>query len=286
MSQSEDIDGSAAPLIEHLKELRNRILISMATFVVAFIIAFLLVGPIWGFISTPICNTLMARGESCNLQVLGPQDSFFVAMKLAMWGGFVLSFPLIAFQMWRFVAPGLYRNEKRAFLPFMIASPVMFILGGAFAYLVVVPYAFEFFLNFQDSLAASMKTAAVTGADGTLSNLPKGLVFQGSIDRFYSLVMQFLLAFGLCFQLPVLLTLMGKAGLIGSKGLKATRKYAVVGILILSSMIAPPDVTSMLILFAVIYPLYEVSIWIIVHFERQAEKQAKLDGTWEEPEDE
>ena len=119
-----------------------------------------------------------------------------------------------------------------------------------------------------------------------MQSLPAGLVFQGAIDRFYSLVMQFLLAFGLCFQLPVLLTLMGKAGLISSKALKSTRKYAVVGILIVSSMIAPPDVTSMLILFAAIYPLYEVSIWIIVWFERQAEAQAKADGTWEPEEDE
>jgi sec-independent protein translocase protein TatC len=281
MSQTDDLEGSAAPLIEHLKELRNRILISMGAFVVAFIIAFMLVGPIWGFISNPICDAMAARGDGCNLQVLGPQDSFFVAMKLAMWGGFVIAFPIITFQMWRFVAPGLYRNEKRAFLPFLIASPVMFLIGGAFAYLVVIPYAFTFFLNFQDQLAASMKA----GADTALTAMPKGLVFQGSIDKMYSLVMQFLLAFGLCFQLPVLLTLMGKAGLIGSKALKATRKYAVVGILVLSSMIAPPDVTSMMILFAAIYPLYEVSIWIIVMFERQAEAKAKADGTWE-PEDE
>lgn len=281
MTQTDDIDSSAAPLIEHLKELRNRILMSIAAFVVAFIVAFLLVGPIWGFVSAPICDVLLARGQSCNLQVLGPQDSFFVAMKLAMWGGFVIAFPIIAFQMWRFVAPGLYRNEKRAFLPFLVASPVMFVLGGAFAYLVVIPYAFTFFLNFQDQLAASMKT----GADTALMSVPKGLVFQGSIDRFYSLVMQFLLAFGLSFQLPVLLTLMGKAGLIGSGALKSTRKYAVVAILILSSMIAPPDVTSMLILFGAIYPLYEISIWIIVWFERQAKAEAIANGTWE-PEDE
>ena len=199
---------------------------------------------------------------------------------LTLVGGFVLAFPIITFQLWRFVAPGLYRNEKAAFLPFLIASPVMFFLGGALAYLLVIPQAFRFFLSFQDTLSTAMQTGSALGS------LPKGLVFQGSIDRFYSLTMQFLMAFGLCFQMPVLLTLMGKAGMIGSKGLKATRKYAIVGILILSSMIAPPDVTSMAVLFAVIYPLYEVSIWIIVYFEKQAEKQAKLDGTWEEPDEE
>ena len=280
MSNTENLDGSAAPLLEHLKELRNRIMISIGAFFVTFIIAFLIVGHIWAFLSAPICDVLAERGQECQLQTLGPQDSFFVAMKISMWGGFVLAFPIITFQLWRFVAPGLYRNEKAAFLPFLIASPVMFFLGGALAYLLVIPQAFRFFLSFQDTLSTAMQTGSALGS------LPKGLVFQGSIDRFYSLTMQFLMAFGLCFQMPVLLTLMGKAGMIGSKGLKATRKYAIVGILILSSMIAPPDVTSMAVLFAVIYPLYEVSIWIIVYFEKQAEKQAKLDGTWEEPDEE
>ena len=280
MSNTENLDGSAAPLLEHLKELRNRIMISIGAFVVTFIIAFLIVGHIWAFLSAPICDVLAERGQECQLQTLGPQDSFFVAMKISMWGGFVLAFPIITFQLWRFVAPGLYRNEKAAFLPFLIASPVMFFLGGALAYLLVIPQAFRFFLSFQDTLSTAMQTGSALGS------LPKGVVFQGSIDRFYSLTMQFLMAFGLCFLMPVLLTLMGKAGMIGSKGLKATRKYAIVGILILSSMIAPPDVTSMAVLFAVIYPLYEVSIWIIVYFEKQAEKQAKLDGTWEEPDEE
>ena len=277
MSNTDNLDGSAAPLLEHLKELRNRIMISIGAFIVAFILAFLIVGHIWAFLSAPICEVLAERAQECQLQTLGPQDSFFVAMKISMWGGFVLAFPIITFQLWRFVAPGLYRNEKAAFLPFLIASPVMFLLGGALAYFVVIPQAFRFFLSFQDTLSSAMQTGSALGS------LPKGLVFQGSIDRFYSLTMQFLLAFGLCFQMPVLLTLMGKAGMIGSKGLKATRKYAIVGILILSSMIAPPDVTSMMVLFAVIYPLYEVSIWIIVYFEMQVQKQAKLDGTWEEP---
>lgn len=281
MSQTDDLDGSAAPLIEHLKELRNRILISIAAFAAAFIIAFLLYGQIWDFVSAPICGTLAERGDDCTLQVLAPQDSFFVAMKLALWGGLIFSFPIIGFQLWRFIAPGLYRNEKRAFLPFLLASPAMFLLGGGFAYLIVIPTALNFFLDFQDQMAASMSHAE----NSALASLPSGLVFQGSIDRLYSLVMQFVLAFGLCFQLPVLLTLMGKAGLIGSKGLKAARKYAIVGILILSSMIAPPDVTSMVILFAAIYPLYEISIWIIVLFERQAKAEAIANGTWD-PEDE
>lgn len=280
MTQTDDIDSSAAPLIEHLKELRNRIIVSIASYVVAFMVCYVWWSYVFAFLSRPMCHALAARNQDCTFVLIKVQEGFFVTLKIAMWGGFVLAFPVIALQLWRFVAPGLYRNEKRAFLPFLIASPVMFILGAGFAYLVVLPFAFDFFLSYQDSFKSAMQSA------NPLAQVPQGVVFQGSVEAFFALTMQFLLAFGLCFQLPVLLTLMGKAGLIGSKGLKSTRKYAIVGIMIVSSMIAPPDVTSMLILFAAIYPLYEASIWIIVYFEKQAEKQAKLDGTWEEPDEE
>lgn len=280
MTQTENLDSSAAPLIEHLKELRNRIMISIGAYVAAFMVCYVLWSYVFAFLSRPMCQALAARHQECEFVLIKVQEGFFVTLKIAMWGGFVLAFPIIGLQLWRFIAPGLYRNERGAFLPFLIASPVMFVIGAGFAYLVVLPYAFDFFLSYQDSFKAAMQSA------NPLGEVPKGVVFQGSVEAFFALTMQFLLAFGMCFQLPVLLTLMGKAGLIGSKGLKSTRKYAVVGIMILSSMIAPPDVTSMLILFATIYPLYEVSIWIIVYFEKQDEKQARADGTWEEPDDE
>ena len=280
MTQTENLDSSAAPLIEHLKELRNRIIISIGAYVAAFMVCYVLWSYVFAFLSRPMCQALAARHQECEFVLIKVQEGFFVTLKIAMWGGFVLAFPIIGLQLWRFIAPGLYRNERGAFLPFLIASPVMFVIGAGFAYLVVLPYAFDFFLSYQDSFKAAMQSA------NPLGEVPKGVVFQGSVEAFFALTMQFLLAFGMCFQLPVLLTLMGKAGLIGSKGLKSTRKYAVVGIMILSSMIAPPDVTSMLILFATIYPLYEVSIWIIVYFEKQDEKQARADGTWEEPDDE
>jgi sec-independent protein translocase protein TatC len=280
MTKTDDLDGSAAPLMEHLKELRTRIMLSIAAFLVAFFICYLAWQPIFAVLSRPMCNALASRHQECEFVLIKVQEGFFVTLKIAMWGGFVLAFPMIAYQLWRFVAPGLYKNEKHAFLPFLLASPIMFLLGACFAYFVVLPYAFNFFLTFQDGFKDAMQSA------NPLAEVPKGVVFQGSVEAFFALTMQFLMAFGLCFQLPVLLTLMGRAGLIGSKGLKATRKYAVVGIMILSSMIAPPDVTSMMILFAAIYPLYEISIWIIVYFEKQAIKQAKLDGTWEPEDDE
>lgn len=258
---SKPLDDTSAPLIEHLKELRTRILYSLGIFVACFIIGYLVWQPIFRFLSRPMCDVMTARGETCQLVLIKMQEGFFVAIKIAMWGGFAMAFPIIAYQMWRFVAPGLYRNEKAAFLPFLVASPVMFLIGGGFAYLIMLPFAFKFFLGFQDSFAQDMAT-------GGLASPTTGVIFQGSMEAYLSLTMTFVMAFGLCFQLPVLLTLMGKAGLVSSDGLRATRKYAVVGILAISAIVTPPDVISQVILFVTVYPLYEVSIFLISRFEK------------------
>jgi sec-independent protein translocase protein TatC len=226
-----------------------------------------------------MCQVLAERGQECQLVLIKMQEGFFVAIKIAMWGGFAMSFPIIAYQMWRFVAPGLYKQEKNAFLPFLVASPVMFLIGAAFAYYVILPFAFAFFLGFQDSFALEVANG------GSLSAPPAGVVFQGSVEAYLSLTMTFVMAFGLCFQMPVLLTLMGRAGLISSKGLRATRKYAVVVILVVAAIVTPPDVFSQLVLFAAIYPLYEISIFLIARFERDREAKARADGTWVDEED-
>lgn len=273
MSKTDTIDDSSAPLMEHLKELRNRILYSLAAFMVCFIIGYLIWLPIFNFLSAPMCDALISRGQECQLVLIKMQEGFFVAIRIAMWGGFAMAFPIIAYQLWRFVAPGLYKSEKNAFLPFLVASPAMFIIGAAFAYYIILPFAFSFFLGFQDGFAQAVEEGS------TLSQAPAGVVFQGSMEAYLSLTMTFVMAFGMCFQLPVLLTLMGRAGLITSRGLKATRKYALVAILAVAAVVTPPDVVSQLILFAAIYPLYEISIFLIARFERQKEAQMRAEGT-------
>ncbi|WP_284162552.1 twin-arginine translocase subunit TatC [Frigidibacter sp. SD6-1] len=281
MSANDTIDDTAQPLIEHLKELRNRVLISISVYALCFILGYVIWQPIFNILSHPMCQVLAERGEECRLVLIKMQEGFFVAIRIALWGGFAMAFPIIAYQMWRFVAPGLYRSEKNAFLPFLVASPVMFFMGGAFAYFVILPFAFTFFLGFADTF---QEQAASGGS--ALGAVPTGVVYQGSIEAYLSLTMTFVMAFGLCFQLPVLLTLMGRAGLISSRGLKHTRKYAVVGILAVSAIVTPPDIFSQIILFAAVYPLYEISILFVQKFERDREAQARADGTWVEDEEE
>ncbi len=269
----DEIDDSSAPLIEHLKELRTRILYSLGAFLVGMLICFSIWNPIFNFLTQPICESLARRSEECGLVLIKLQEGFFVAIKISVLGGLAISFPVIAFQLWRFVAPGLYRQEKNAFLPFLIASPLMFIFGAGFAFYVVLPTAFDFFLGFQQNFAGS---GVVDGS----STAPAGVVFQGSMEQYLALTTSFLMAFGICFQLPVLLTLMGKAGMVSSRGLRGMRKYAVVLILIVAAIATPPDVMSQIILFSAIYPLYEVSIFLIARIERKREAQMRADGTW------
>jgi sec-independent protein translocase protein TatC len=281
-AQQDQIDDSSAPLIEHLTELRNRILYSLAAFLVAMIICFTVWNPIFNFLTQPICDALASRQQDCGLVLIKLQEGFFVAVRISVMGGFALSFPVIAFQLWRFVAPGLYRTEKQAFLPFLLASPIMFFIGASFAYYLVLPIAFDFFLGFQQMMVTDPEAGPdlVTVDPGTA-----GIMFQGSMEQYLSLTTNFILAFGLCFQLPVLLTLMGKAGLISARGLAGMRRYAIVLILILAAVVTPPDMMSQIILFAAIYPLYEVSIFLIRRIEKRREADLRAQGLWVEPDE-
>ena len=279
MSNTDEIEDSSAPLIEHLTELRNRLIHSVVAFIIGMVICFTVATPIFNFLTAPLCSVLAERGQDCDLIFISPQEGFFVAIKVSLLGGFILAFPYIANQMWRFVAPGLYKSEKGAFLPFLVASPFMFFLGAAFAFYVVTPLAYDFFLGFQQFGQAG------EAVDGGQNAAPLSVVFQGSAQEYLNLTIKFIVAFGLCFQLPVLLTLMGKAGLVSSEGLRSVRKYAVVGILVLAALVTPPDVITQVILFVVVYGLYEVSIQLVKRVEKQREARMRAEGTWFEDDD-
>ncbi len=274
-AKPDNIDDSSAPLIEHLAELRTRLIWSILAFVVAMVLCYTIWKPIFNFLTLPICDALAERGQSCQLQIIKLQEGFFTAINISFIGGFALAFPVIGWQLWRFVAPGLYRSEKQAFLPFLVASPAMFFTGAAFAYYVILPMAYDFFLGFQQG-------PLVATSDEVTAERVAGIAFQGSMQEYLGLTIKFLLAFGLSFQLPVALTLMGKAGLVSAEGLAAMRKYAIVAILVLAALATPPDVISQIVLFTVIYGLYEVSIQLVARIEKRREAELRAQGLWVE----
>lgn len=282
-AQADEVDASAAPLIEHLAELRRRLIWSVLAFTVAMLACFTVWNPIFNFLTRPICAALGDRGQDCGLVLIKLQEGFFVAISISFLGGFALSFPVIGYQMWRFVAPGLYKSERGAFLPFLIASPAMFALGAAFAYFIILPMAFSFFLGFQQGPLLPVPPDGAAPGGPALAEA--GIVFQGSVQEYLGLTIKFILAFGLCFQLPVLLTLMGKAGLISAASLKRMRRYAIVGILVLAALATPPDVISQVVLFVVVYGLYEVSIFLVARIEKLREARLRAEGLWVDDEE-
>ncbi|HMS95179.1 MAG TPA: twin-arginine translocase subunit TatC [Tabrizicola sp.] len=289
MTAKDDINDSSAPLVEHLIELRNRLIWSVAAFLVAMILCFVVAEPILDFLLAPIEQSMRALGDpNPVMQYTAPQEYFFTLVHISVVAGLMVSFPVIAYQLWRFVAPGLYRSEKQAFLPFLIASPALFLLGATFAHYVVTPLAMTFFLGFADTY--SLVTAILPGlgevavTDPATPVVDEGIdiVFQGKVNETLDISLKLIIAFGLCFQLPVLLTLMGKAGLATSAGLANMRKYAIVVILIVAALVTPPDVMSQLILFFAVYPLYEVSIFMIRRIEKRREAELRAEGLWDD----
>ena len=298
MSEGEDqeqdeVERSSAPLLEHLAELRTRLVRSVLALVVGIVAAFAVSEPILQFLLAPIEATLRELGDpSPTMQYTSPQEYLFTLFRISMVFGFALAFPVIGHQMWRFVAPGLYRAEKSAFLPFLIASPVMFLLGAAFAQYVVTPLAMNFFLGFADvsSIFANLLSGAIGDLPDSAAIVPETqegvkITFFGKVNESLDITLKFIMAFGLCFQLPVLLTLMGKAGLVSARGLAQVRKYAMVGILVLAALVTPPDVVTQMILFTVVYGLYEVSIQLVKIVERKRVERLREEGILGEDEE-
>jgi sec-independent protein translocase protein TatC len=284
MSEDE-IEDHSAPLIEHLAELRTRLIRSVLAFVAGMVIMFTVAEPLLEFISQPLVDVLRARGEDARLIFTAPQEKFFVLIRISVIAGFAISFPVIAHQLWRFVAPGLYKTEKNAFLPFLIASPLLFLLGAAFAHFIVTPLAMNFFIGFSDAIPALANLIAGEGEfQPSAPSQELQTVFLGSVRESLDLALKFIFAFGLCFQLPVLLTLMGKAGLVSAAGLRDVRKYAIVGILVVAALVTPPDVVTQLILFSAVYGLYEISIFLVAMVEKKRKERLKAEGLWDEDE--
>ena len=275
-SQDKSPEDSSAPLIENLAELRTCLIRAALAFIIGLFACFFVAEYILNFLAEPIADILRRRGEVAQLIFTAPQEKFFVLIRISVIFGFGVSSPFIGYQLWRFVAPGLYKTEKKAFLPFIIASPVLFLMGASFAHYVVSPLALNFFIGYADIMPTV--TAMITGTESQTLDTELKTRFLGSVRETLDVVLKFIMAFGVCFQLPVLLTLMGKAGLVSAAGLRNVRKYAVVGILILAGIVTPPDVVTQVILFVVVYGLYEVSIWLVVYVERKRNTFLKEQG--------
>lgn len=282
VNDESEIEASRAPLMDHLVELRNRLVWCILALSAAFAVCFVFARQIYFVLLRPfvVAGSVIAERKAANgatqpfdilLTMMGlkpaphavsklslvytsPLEFFFVQIKLAMFSAVILAFPILAFQLYRFVAPGLYKRERKAFLPFLLASPVLFATGAALVYFVMLPFVLWFSLSQQ-----------IVSADVDVQLLPK-------VSEYLDLVTKLVLAFGLCFQLPVVLTLAGLAGLMSSKMLAQGRRYAFLGIIVVSAVVTPPDMISPFLLAAPIYALYEASIWCVRLIELRRSK--------------
>jgi sec-independent protein translocase protein TatC len=281
-TDADQVEASAAPLIEHLAELRTRLIRCVIGLLIGVLVVFFFAEGLLDFLVRPLAKILIEYGQDPTLIFTSPQEKFFALFRISFLGGFMLAFPLVAYQLWRFVAPGLYKNEKGAFLPFIIASPLLFLLGSSFAHYVVTPLAMRFFIGFADIIPAISGALTAGDADVVVDAPEPSYVILPSIRESLDLTLKFIFAFGLCFQLPVLLTLLGMAGIVSSQGLRDMRKYAVVGILVLAAVVTPPDVITQVILFTVVYMLYEISIWLVRMVEKKAEDRLREEGYYDD----
>ncbi|MGQ0662096.1 MAG: twin-arginine translocase subunit TatC [Pseudomonadota bacterium] len=246
------------PLLDHLVELRQRLIYSIVAFLICFLAAYFFSQAIFDFLTEPLKKVF--EGQAGRRMIFtAPTEAFFTYLKVAFFSAVFVSFPVVASQLWLFVAPGLYKQEKSAFLPFIAATPALFLLGAAFLYYLILPFALKFFTSFE-----------VPAGEGGMP-----IQLEAKMSEYLSLVMALILAFGVSFQLPVLLTLLAKVGILSAAALAAKRRYAIVGIVAFAGVVTPPDVFSQVSLAVPLYLLYEVSILACRLIEkRRAEAEA------------
>lgn len=268
MTSETEINDSKAPLLEHLIELRTRMIRSVAALLVTFFISFYFAGDIFDFLARPLAEQLAGR-EGARMIFTDMTEVFFTQVKVAFFAALFFSFPFMANEMWKFVAPGLYKTEKQAFLPFLVLTPVLFFLGGALVYYMLLPVAWQFFLSFE-----------TIGGNGALP-----IQLEAKVNEYLSLVMKLIFAFGISFELPLVLTLLARAGMVTADGLADKRKYSIVLAFVAAAILTPPDPLSQISLAVPIILLYEISILAVRRMEKKRKKAETEDDAGDDPDD-